>query len=119
VFDSSDGREPLEFTLGAGQVIPGFDQGVTGMKPGDERVVNIPSDDAYGAHRDELVLRVPRSQFPDELAPELGQQLQMSDGENTFVVTVVEVGDDAVLLDANHPLAGKDLTFQLRLVDIG
>lgn len=119
VFDSSEGREPLEFTLGTGQVIAGFDRGVTGMQPGDERTVVIPAADAYGEPREELVLQVPRSQFPDGVIPEVGLKLQMSDGQNTFVVTVTEVRDDVVLLDANHDLAGKQLTFRLTLVDIG
>jgi peptidylprolyl isomerase len=118
VFDSSEGREPLEFTIGGGQVIAGFDQGVTGMSPGDERTINIPSSDAYGEVQAELLLRVPRDQFPPDVTPEVGQQLQMSDGQQTFVVTVRDVADDAVLLDANHPLAGKALTFELTLVDI-
>ena len=118
VFDSSEGREPLEFTIGVGQVIPGFDQGVQGMQVGGERTINIPSSEAYGEHRSELLLRVPREQFPPDVTPEVGQQLQMSDGQQTFVVTVQEVGDDAVVLDANHPLAGQALTFELTLVDI-
>lgn len=118
VFDSSEGREPLEFTIGGGQVIAGFDQGVTGMSPGDERTINIPSSDAYGEVLAELLLRVPREQFPPDVTPEVGQQLQMSDGQQQFIVTVRDVGDDAVVLDANHPLAGKALTFELTLVDI-
>ncbi|HEX8391940.1 MAG TPA: peptidylprolyl isomerase [Longimicrobium sp.] len=119
VFDSSEGRDPLEFTLGQGHVIAGFERGVAGMQAGDERTVTIPAQDAYGEHREEMVLRVPRSQFPQGMVPQVGQQLQMSDGQNTFIVTVVEVGDDSVLLDANHALAGKQLTFKLKLVDIG
>jgi peptidylprolyl isomerase len=119
VFDSSEGRDPLEFTLGAGHVIAGFDRGVTGMQPGDERTVVIPAEDAYGEPREELVLQVPRSQFPEGVIPESGRKLQMSDGQNTFVVTVAEVRDEVVLLDANHDLAGKQLTFRLTLVDMG
>jgi len=119
VFDSSEGRDPLEFTLGSGQVIPGFDDAVTGMSPGDVRTVTIPSTEAYGARRDEMVVMVPRSQFPDDLEPAIGQQLQVSQEGQTFVVTVTEVTGEAVTLDANHPLAGQDLTFELQLVDIG
>lgn len=118
VFDSSEGRSPLQFTLGSGQVIPGFDSGVTGMKPGDERTVTIPAADAYGERREDLLLQVGRSQFPEGVIPEVGVKLQMSDGTNNFVVTVVEVGDEVVKLDANHDLAGKQLTFKLKLVDI-
>lgn len=99
-------------------MIPGFDRGVEGMSPGDERRVTIPAEDAYGEPREELVLRVPRAEFPVEIIPDLGVQLQLSDGNQSFVATVVEVDDDAVVLDANHPLAGQDLTFELRLVEI-
>ena len=118
VFDSSQGREPLEFTLGAGQVIPGFDEAVTGMQPGEEKSVTIPVDEAYGQRRPEMMGTVPRQQFPPEIQPAVGQQLQMSQGGQNFVVTVTEVTDSEVTLDANHPLAGQDLTFQLELVEI-
>lgn len=118
VFDSSRGREPLEFTVGAGQVIPGFDEAVTGMQPGEEKRVTIPADDAYGQRRPEMVGSIRREQFPPGIQPAVGQQLQMSQQGHTFVVTVTEVSDDEVTLDANHPLAGEDLTFQLELVEI-
>ena len=118
VFDSSEGREPLQFTLGAGQVIPGFDEAVEGMQPGDEKRVTIPSGEAYGPRRGELTLVVDRGQFPPDIDPQVGQQLQMSSGEQVFVVTVVDVSDAGVTLDANHPLAGQDLTFDLSLVEI-
>ena len=118
VFDSSQGREPLEFTLGSGQVIPGFDEAVTGMAPGDERTVTIPSDQAYGPRRDEMMVRVERDQFPDNMEPEVGQQLQVSQGGQVAVVTVAGISDEGVTLDANHPLAGKDLIFDLQLVEI-
>jgi peptidylprolyl isomerase len=118
VFDSSEGHDPLEFTLGEGQVIAGFDDAVEGMDEGERKIVTIPSGDAYGEHREELLLRVPRSQFPHDVEPEVGQELQMAQGDDMFVVTVREVGEDAVTLDANHPLAGKDLTFALTLVEI-
>lgn len=118
VFDSSDGKAPLEFTLGESQVIPGFEEAVTGMEPGQEATVTIPSDRAYGAHKSELVFDVPRAQFPDDLDPQVGQQLQMTNGNQTAVVTVAEVQDGSVKLDANHPLAGKDLTFDISLVEV-
>lgn len=118
VFDSSEGRDPLQFTVGSGQVIPGFDQAVSGMKPGDERNVTIPAAEAYGARRDDLVIEVERQRLPDDLEPEVGQQLQLSQEGQTFVVRVTDVSDASVTLDANHPLAGEDLTFQLQLVDI-
>jgi peptidylprolyl isomerase len=119
VFDSSAGRDPLQFRLGGGEVIPGFEQAVTGMSPGEERRVTIPADDAYGARREELVLVVSREELPAELEPEVGQQLQMSQDGQDFVVTISDVTERDVVLDANHPLAGEDLTFELQLVDIG
>lgn len=118
VFDSSRGQEPLEFTLGEGQVIAGFDDAVTGMTVGDEKTVTIPVDEAYGEHRQELVMRLPREQLPPDLHPEVGQQLHMSNGEDIVTVTVREVADAHIVLDANHPLAGQDLTFALTLVEI-
>lgn len=117
VFDSSRGRDPLEFKLGSGQVIRGFDDAITGMNPGESKTVTIPAADAYGPRRDELLLRVDRSQFPEGVEPQVGQQFQMSQGEQSFVVNVAEVQDEHVMLDANHPLAGRDLTFELELVE--
>lgn len=118
VFDSSEGDEPLEFTLGSGQVIPGFEQAVEGMQPGDKKEVRIPSDDAYGAHNDEWVLVVDRENFPEHIEPEVGQQLELSQSGQSFTVTVTDVSENSVTLDANHPLAGQDLTFALELVEI-
>lgn len=120
VFDSSEGRDPLEFTIGAGQVIAGFDAAVSGMEAGERKTVTIEHAQAYGPRRKELVVEVPRDDLPDGLDPEVGQQLQMStkDG-NTFPVTVAETREDALLIDANHPLAGQDLTFDLHLVTVG
>jgi len=119
VFDSSVGREPLDFTLGSGQVIPGFDEAVMGMAAGDRKKVTIPAQQAYGERNDELVIEVPLSQVPPDLNPEVGQRLQMGGpaGE-LIVVTVTEVGEEIMILDANPPLAGKDLTFELELVEI-
>jgi peptidylprolyl isomerase len=119
IFDSSVGGDPLQFRLGGGEVIPGFEAAVTGMSPGDERRVTIPAEEAYGPRRDELVLVVNRSELPDELDPEVGQQLQVSQDGQDFVVTISDVTEQDVVLDANHPLAGEDLTFELQLVDIG
>jgi FKBP-type peptidyl-prolyl cis-trans isomerase 2 len=119
VFDSSDGRDPLEFTLGEGQVIPGFEEAVLGMNANDSKTMTIPSDNAYGPHREEMVVSVDRDQFPPDITPEVGQQLQMQrpDGQK-MVVAVAEVSESTVTLDANHPLAGKDLTFDINLVEI-
>ncbi len=119
-FDSSEGREPLKFTAGSGQVIKGFDDAVMDMKPGDKKTVNIPVHEAYGERRDDMMMEYPKSDFPAEMAPEVGMELQMGDDAgNVFPVVIVEVGDEVVVLDANHPLAGKDLTFEIELVSIG
>ena len=118
VFDSSRGREPLEFQLGTGQVIPGFDSAVTGLEPGQERRVTIPSDQAYGPRRDEMIVTVGREVFPPSIDPQVGQMLQMSQGDQALRVTVTDVSDAGVTLDANHPLAGQDLTFDIELVEI-
>jgi peptidylprolyl isomerase len=120
VFDSSEGREPLGFTLGGGQVIPGFDEAVMGMSEGEAKNVTIPVDKAYGPRNDELVMPVPLSQVPADLKPEVGQQLQMGgpDGQ-PVMVKIIDITDEHIMLDANPPLAGEDLIFDLELVAIG
>ena len=119
VFDSSTDREPLNFTLGEGEVIPGFDAGVIGMEVGETKTVNIPAAQAYGDPREELIVTFERGAFPDDLEPNVGQHLQltMQDG-SPIMVLVTAVNDDDVTLDANHFLAGKDLTFKLTLESI-
>lgn len=118
-FDSSEGRDPLEFEVGSHRVIAGFDAGVMGMQVGDKKTIEIPCDQAYGPKHDEMIVDFPRNQFPEDLNPIVGMQLNMSnqDGQQ-FPVSVVEVSEDTVKLDANHPLAGKDLIFDLELVEI-
>ena len=119
VFDSSEGREPLTFTLGAGQVVPGFDRAVTGLEEGESRTVRMEPDEAYGARRDDLVLTVPHDAFPNGVSPSEGQRLQLGlQGGGTIDARVAEVGDEAVVLDANHPLAGQALTFDVTLVEV-
>ena len=117
-FDSSRGGEPLTFTLGEGNVIAGFDQAVSGMEVGDEKRVTIPAEEAYGPHREELTLRVPREELPSDLDLYEGAQLRMEQGDQVMVVTVRTLDDASVTLDANHALAGEALTFDLQLVEI-
>lgn len=127
VFDSSECQEdecgcssgPLEFTIGAGEVIPGFESAVVGMAPGERKSVVIPKEEAYGEYMEEMVAQVNRTELPPDIAPEAGQHLEVvqEDGQ-TFQVMITEVTDTQVTLDANHPLAGRDLTFDLLLVEI-
>jgi peptidylprolyl isomerase len=120
VFDSSEGGVPLDFTLGRGQLIPGFEQAVLGMKIGESKTVTIPVDQAYGPRRNELVQVVSRDKLPTELKPEVGMQLQTTQSNGgTAIVTITEVSDATINVDANSPLAGKDLTFEIKLVGIG
>jgi peptidylprolyl isomerase len=119
VFDSSEGREPLEFEVGSGSVIPGFDQAVLGLEVGDSTTVTIAPEQAYGPRREEYVVQFPLSQFPEEIVPEAGMQLQMRGQDGTPIpVLVTEVGEEQVTLDANHRLAGENLTFEISLVEI-
>jgi FKBP-type peptidyl-prolyl cis-trans isomerase 2 len=118
-FDSSEGREPLEFEVGSGSVIAGFDSGVTGMSVGEKKTINIPVDEAYGQKQDDLMMEFPLDRFPADMKPEVGMQLNMSNGAGqNFPVVIREVREDSVVLDANHPLAGEDLVFDLELVEI-
>jgi peptidylprolyl isomerase len=119
-FDSSEGREPLEFTVGEGLVIKGFDNGVLGMQVGEKKTINIPCLEAYGPKADNLVFEFPKTEIPAEMGiPEVGMQLDMMDNEgNHLPVEVIEVLDESIILDGNHQLAGKDLTFELELVAI-
>ncbi len=118
-FDSSAGREPLEFEVGSGAVIPGFDEGVTGMAVGEKKTINIPFDEAYGPRNPEMVIEMPKERFPADMELEVGMPLGMSDQNGQqFQVTIVEIKEEVVMLDANHPLAGQDLIFDLELVEI-
>ena len=118
-FDSSEGREPLEFTVGEGNVIKGFDDGVMGMSIGDKKTVSIQAGDAYGDKNEDMLVEFPKEQFPPDMNPEVGMQLNMTNGNGQVIlVTIVEVKEDSVILDANHPLAGRDLVFDIELVSI-
>lgn len=119
VFDSSLDREPLEFTIGTGMIIPGFEQAVIGMTPGDSKTEVISNDRAYGPYLDEMVLVIDRQQIPTEIEPEVGQQLQLQHPNGGVIpVVITEISEESVTLDANHPLAGEDLTFDIQLVEI-
>ncbi|GAA4731673.1 FKBP-type peptidyl-prolyl cis-trans isomerase [Flavisolibacter ginsenosidimutans] len=118
-FDSSQGREPLEFEIGAGQMIKGFDEGVKGMQVGDKKTVEIGADEAYGQREAGNLIEFPKDQFPPNMNPEVGQQLMLSNDQGQqFPVVVAEVKEDSVVLDANHPLAGQDLIFDIEMVHI-
>jgi FKBP-type peptidyl-prolyl cis-trans isomerase 2 len=119
VFDSSDGRDPLELKVGAGNVIPGFEKGVMGMEVGGSKTITIPADDAYGERRDDLTVSVKRTEFPENITPEVGQQLQLKQPDGNMVnVMVTDVQEEQVTLDANHPLAGKTLIFDVEVVEV-
>jgi len=118
-FDSSAGRDPLEFALGGGQVIPGFDSAVDGMAIGESKSVTIPPEQAYGDRHEPLVQQVPKNALPEDMTPEVGMQLQSQSPEGQVMnLVVTEVEDDSVTVDANHPLAGQALTFAIELVEI-
>ncbi len=119
VFDSSENREPIEFTVGAGQMIPGFDAAVNGMELNEKKTINIPAEEAYGPRREEMIQKVGREQLPADMKPEIGQTLVAGspDGQQMQVI-VTEVAEDSIVVDANHPLAGQELIFDIELVEI-
>lgn len=117
MFDSSEGRDPLKFQMGSGQLIPGFEKALVGKSVGDKVTVNIPAEEAYGAIREDLIVSVPTSQMPGPV--EIGQSLQaQGDNGQSFNVTVKEVNEENVIIDGNHPLAGKELVFDIEVVEI-
>ncbi len=119
VFDSSVERnEPIQFTVGAGQMIAGFDQAVEGMTLNEEKEISLQPEEAYGASREDLIFEVPKTQFPPNISPEEGQQLMMRANEQDIQVLVTKVAEESVTLDANHPMAGKALNFSIKLVEI-
>ncbi|MFN4893324.1 MAG: peptidylprolyl isomerase [Bacteroidota bacterium] len=118
-FDSSAERDPLEFELGTGQVIAGFDNGVTGMTIGEKKTIEIPFLEAYGPRNESMIIEMPKERFPSDMQIEIGMPLMMSDGQGqNLQVAVTDIQELTVTLDANHPLAGKDLIFDLELVEI-
>ncbi|MCP4724698.1 MAG: peptidylprolyl isomerase [bacterium] len=118
IFDTSDDRDPLEFKIGEGNLIAGFENAVKGLKVGEKVTISIPQEEAYGPYRKELVQDVEKTQFPENVVPEVGRQLQISQGDQQMVVTITGIKEDTITLDANHPLAGKELIFDLELIEI-
>jgi peptidylprolyl isomerase len=120
VFDSSEGGDPLEFTIGSGQLIQGFDNAVIGMNTGESKTEKIESDHAYGPRTDQMIVTVERTQLPDDMEPEIGQPVQLQDQSGRPVPAVIsDITETTVTFDANHPLAGRDLVFEITLVEIG
>ena len=117
-FDSSAGKDPLEFETGAGAVIPGFDSAVRDMEVGGKKTVTLPCKEAYGEVRDEMIGDIPKDKFPEEMEIQVGMPLQMQGPQGPVPVVVKEIKENEVTIDANHPLAGQDLTFELELVEI-
>jgi len=119
VFDSSENREPLEFVIGEGNVIPGFEKGIAGMALGESKTITIPPEEAYGTRHEEFVVNVERNEFPENITPAIGLQLQMTqpNGESINVI-ITDLTEDTVTLDANHLLAGHTLIFDVELVEI-
>jgi len=119
VFDTSLESEPLEFTIGDGMVIPGFEEAIVGMDIGQHKTIEIPSDLAYGPHQDYLVAKVNKRQFPPAVEPQVGKQIRVENElGDSFIMTIIEVNEGTVTLDANHPLAGQDLIFEIDLLEI-
>ena len=118
-FDSSEGREPLEFEVGSGTVIKGFEEGVMGMEVGAKKTLEIPADEAYGDKNPDMLVEFPKEQFPEDMKPEVGMQLNMTNGSGQVIpVVITDVKEDSVILDANHPLAGEALVFDIELIEI-
>ncbi len=119
VFGSTEGKDPLEFKIGEGKIIPGIENEIQGMNEGDKKTVNVSPDKAYGPYRDELIEEVEKEKFPTDVDPEVGQAFEIPQPQGQpMIVRVTDIKDDKITLDGNHPLAGKDLVFELELLEI-
>ena len=119
VFDSSKDRDPLEFTLGNKKLLGGFEEGVVGMKPGETKSLTLNPEQAFGDRREDLVLELPKNEFPQHITPSVGLQLEVNNASGAkLMVVITEVGDDSVTLDGNHPLAGQTIVFDIELIEI-
>jgi FKBP-type peptidyl-prolyl cis-trans isomerase 2 len=119
VFETSQDLEPLRFTIGDNKIIPAIEQTVVGMNPGESRTIRVPADEAYGPRRDEMIVVVDRSEFPEDIEPHVGMELEVHQEDSMiFPVKVTDVSEGSITLDANHPLAGEDLTFDIVLTEI-
>lgn len=119
VFDSSEHREPLEFKVGEGNLIPGFENSVLGMKPGEKKTINIPAEEAYGETYADLIQEIEKQYLPEDILPEVGMELvtQTQEGQELYV-TITEVRENSVIIDGNHPLAGKNLVFDITVIEV-
>ena len=119
VFDTSRERDPLEFTIGSGNIMPGIEEGVIGMETGDTKAIEIPAEEAFGVRRKELVVEVEKNEFPSYITPTVGQRLQIQQKDkDPIIVIITDVNEDTITLDANHPLAGYTLFFEVELLEI-
>lgn len=118
IVDSSEGKDPFQFQLGAGQVIPGFDKAVQEMAVGDKKQVKIPSKEAYGEKRDDMIANIPREKFPSNITLEVGQTFEMDTQQGPVPIRIVQIMEQSVKIDGNHPLAGEDLTFDITLIEL-
>ncbi len=118
IFDSSKEHEPFEFKLGEGQVISGFENAINGMSVGERKTIRVPAEEAYGPRREDMVIRVEKSQIPPEIELSIGTNLRIKQDSGAVIVVVTEMDKDSITLDANHPLAGNDLIFDIELLDV-
>jgi peptidylprolyl isomerase len=119
VIGSTTNHEPLQFTIGEDQILPGFEEAVLGMNPGESKTIEVPADQAFGPHLDEMVVAIERTRLPEDFNPKIGEQVQFRQMDNQIAtVLVTDVSESTITIDANHPLAGKDLTFDIQFLEV-